>query len=75
MTGTSMPLRPSSFRMGTSDDLLVFYLPDADDWNAYGTWSEASMEEALQWLLPGARQVSHRSSIYGGLDFPKPGRG
>jgi len=40
-----------------------------------GTWSEASMDEALQWLPPGARQASRHSSIYDGLDFPKSSSG
>jgi len=42
---------------------------------AYGTWREASMDGALQWLLPGARQAGRHSSIHGGLDFPKPSGG
>jgi len=42
---------------------------------AYGTWSAASVEEAFQWLLPGAREAKDHSGIYGGLDFPKSGSG
>lgn len=38
---------------------------------AFGTWHEASMEEAFQWLLPGAGQARGRSSIHGELDFRK----
>jgi hypothetical protein len=41
---------------------------------AYGTWHEASIEEAHRWLLPGAQHAMLQMSNHGTLDFPKPSR-
>lgn len=41
---------------------------------AYGTWREASLDEAHQWLLPGARQAGSPVPPRGMLDYAKSGR-
>lgn len=38
---------------------------------SYGTWREASQEEAFAWLLPGAKLSRQYSSCYCTLDIPK----
>jgi hypothetical protein len=36
---------------------------------AYGIWRPASIDEALRWLLPGARAIATDSQGRGSLDF------